>query len=117
MAASQNRNRKPYDEKKHKSKAIVMELGLALMHVFIIIALVGNIYSAVPRYHFVNDNEIVIRSAGDRILISEFRIDVTEGGERYIVLYSDNMRISSMSGENFTLSTERLFIRGGVAID
>ena len=105
-----------YNGKKYKVNVMVMEYFIVAMHIFIVAGMVSSVYSSIPRYHFINEygTEIIIHSVGDRVLISEFQILETRSGERYIVLDRDRMRISTMSSEDFSLNTERLFISGNI---
>lgn len=103
-----------YNSKRYRTHVVLIEYGLIFGHMLVVIALTANLYSIMPRTHFMNEHgtEIIVHFTGDQVLISEFQIMKTQSGERYIVLNRDAMRISTMSNENFTMNTERLFISG-----
>lgn len=88
-----------YQNKKYKMPVIFIEYLGVILHLGVIVAVVGNIYSMIPSNHLIDKTGeyIVISSTQDKALISKFSIEITKSGTSYIMLDKQTMKISSLS--------------------
>jgi len=108
-------------DKKYRPAIYIADYVLILGHILIIGVLIGNIYSILPRYHFLNatTNEIVIASNNQNILVGAFiphenDLDNTQLTTSSVYIVPSSIRFTRFSDEEFSLNQERLFIRPAI---
>jgi len=76
--------------------------------------MIGNIYSFIPMYRFIDKTnaQIAVKLARERVLVSNFTIEETAIMTRYTLLNTDNLRFGNLHSNCFSISRERFSISG-----
>lgn len=101
-----------FNNKKYKFPVVFIEILSMLLHIFIIIAFIGNIYSVIPIRHFIDkeSQKVLICSVGDKAIVSGYQQKETSSGEKYILLDQNDVDLVHFNADDFLLQEEKLFI-------